>query len=299
MKTLTTIGLLVAAGYGLNAQQHTETFKKELRFEHPSPTSVLYIANVSGSITVEGYDGDIIEVEAKRDIKAKTDAGLEEAKQLIKIAVIDGVDTLIVYSTQPCSTFGPVNENWRKHNSKKGTWGYNWSNHDNDCNYKFDYKVDYKVKVPRNTNLMVSTVNDGDISVSNIAGEVKAWNVNGAIAFEKVSNATFANTINGDVTLNFSSNPKNDGRYYSLNGDIRANYLNGISADMSFKSFNGDFYTNIPAIEQLPTKVNIEEAKKGKGIAYKLDGKSMMRARNGGVYIDFETFNGDVYVKEN
>ncbi|HNP19106.1 MAG TPA: hypothetical protein PKL31_11765 [Fulvivirga sp.] len=299
MKIITTIGLLVAAGYGLNAQQHTETFKKELKFEKPTATSVLYIANVSGSIEVEGYDGDIIEVEAKRDIMAQSNTRLEEAKQLINVAVINRVDTLIVYTTQPCSTFGSVNENWRKHNSKKGSWGYMWNNQDKDCNYNIHSKVDYKIRVPRNANLMVSTINNGDISVSNIAGEVKAWNVNGAIAFEKVSNATFANTINGDVTLNFSTNPKNDGRFYSLNGDIRANYLNGISADMSFKSFNGDFYTNIPAIEQLPTKVNIEEAKKGKGIAYKLDGKSMMRARNGGVYIDFETFNGDVYVKEN
>lgn len=294
-KTTITIGLLTALCSTVMAQQHNETVKKELQFEQKSQNNVLYLANISGHMEVEGYDGDIIQIEANMRLKAKTEKRMEEAKEAIKVAVIDRMDTLIVYTTNKCSTFGK-RSNDRKH--KRG-WGYNWNSYSKGCDHNFDYKVDYKVKVPHNVNLVVSTVNDGDVTITGVDGEVKAHNVNGSITFSSVSNATYANTINGDVTLDFKANPKRDGRFYSLNGDIRANYLKGLSADMSFKSYNGDFYTNISGLEQLPTKIKIDKAGKGRGIAYKLDGKSMMRARNGGVYLDFETFNGDVYVKEN
>jgi DUF4097 and DUF4098 domain-containing protein YvlB len=295
MKTITTLSIMLAAACGLKAQQHTETVKKELKFEKPSASNVLYIANINGDIEVEGYDGATIQIEAYKKIVAKSDSRLEEGKQAVQVSVIDLMDTLIVYGSQPCCPFTQAFDR----SKERGGWDYHWSRQSDGCRENFKYKIDYKVKVPRNTSLMVSTINDGNINVMNVSGEVKAWNVNGSITLNKVADATYANTINGDVTLNFTNNPKKDGRYYSLNGDINANYLSGLSADMSFKSFNGEFYTNVQSLEQMPNQLKMEKASKGKGIAYKLDGKTMMRVRNGGIYLDFETFNGDVYVKEN
>lgn len=294
MKTITTLSIMVAAACGLQAQQHTETVRKELKFEKPGINNVLYIANINGDIEVEGYDGATIQVEAYKKITAKSDARLEEGKKAIQVSVIDLMDTLIVYGSQPCCPFSQSYDR----SQERGGWNYHWSKQYDNCRENFKYSLDYKVKVPKNTSLMLSTINDGNINVINVAGEVKAWNINGSITLNKVADATYANTINGDVTLNFTNNPKKDGRYYSLNGDINANYLSGLSVDMSFKSFNGEFYTNLQSLEQMPTELKIEKAS-GKGIAYKLDGKTMMRVRNGGIYLDFETFNGDVYVKEN
>ena len=294
MKTITTLSIMLAGACGLQAQQHTETVKKELQFEKPNASNVLYLANISGHMDVEGYDGNVIQVEAKIKLMAKTQSRLDEAKESITIGVLDRMDTMAVYTTNPCSNYARA----RSARGYNDGWGYNWSNQ-KDCNCNFDYTVDFKVRVPRNVNLVVSTVNDGDVSITGVDGNVKANNVNGSISFSNVSNATYANTINGDVTLDFKANPTEDARFYSLNGDIRANYLPGLSAEMSFKSFNGDFYTNIPSLKQMPNQLKMEKASKGKEIAYKLDGKTMMRVRNGGIYLDFETFNGDVYVKEN
>ncbi len=294
MKTITTLSIMLTAACGLQAQQHTETVNKELQFEKRNASNVLYLANISGHMDVEGYDGNVIQVEAKIKLMAKTQSRLDEAKESITIGVLDRMDTIAVYATNPCSTY----TNERSERGGNDGWGYNWNNQ-KDCHYNYDYKVDFKVRVPRNVNLVVSTVNDGDVIIAGVDGNVKANNVNGSIALSHVSNATYAHTINGDVTLDFKANPTENARFYSLNGDIRANYLSGLSAEMSFKSFNGDFYTNIPSLEQMPNQLKMEKSSKGRGIAYKLDGKTMMRVRSGGIYLDFETFNGDVYVKEN
>ena len=184
------------------------------------------------------------------------------------------------------------------HNKKSGKeWGYNW-NSVKGCNDHYDYKVTLQAKVPSYLNLIVSAVNDGDVTIQKVDGNVRADNVNGSISLMDVNQATYVCTINGDVKLDFNINPTQDARYYSLNGDIKANYKEELSAEISFKSFNGDFYTNISKIEYLPAKVEVEDARKGKGISYKLNGKSMIRAGKGGAYLDFETFNGNVYVKE-
>lgn len=292
-KTTITIGLLLALVSTVLAQQHNETLKREYQFEKKSSNNVLYLANISGHMDVEGYDGDIIQVEAKIKLLAKTEARLEQAKEAIGIALLDRMDTMAVYSTNPCSTFGRSRSTKRY----KDGWGYNWNNQ-KDCHDNFDYSVDFKVKVPKSLNIVVSTVNDGDVVIVGVDGKVRAQNVNGSITLRKVSRATYANTINGDVTIEFKSNPVLDARYYSLNGDIRTTYLERLSADMSFKSFNGDFYTNIQSLEHLPVEVKQQEIRKGKGITFKVDAKSIMRVGSGGVHLDFETFNGDVFVKE-
>ncbi len=69
----------------------------------------------------------------------------------------------------------------------------------------------------------------------------------------------------------------------------------GLAANLRFESFNGEFYTNIDKLETLPPE--IEKNTKDDLIKYKIAG-NRYRAGNGGVKMDFETFNGNVYLKE-
>jgi len=135
--------------------------------------------------------------------------------------------------------------------------------------------------------------------VNHVKGDVKVNNINGSIALKKVEGAVDAHTVNGSLDVEYSKNPTKDSRYYSLNGDINAHFKKGLSAQMSFESFNGDFYTNIEEIDMLPTNMKKTNSKnKGKGIKYKIGGKSKMQVRNGKTHLDFETFNGNAYIKE-
>jgi hypothetical protein len=234
-------------------------------------------------------------VEVTKSISAKTEARLENGKQTVDLKIVDRADTLILYTQDGCSRFGKKTKNHNRGGSFRYGWGYQWDQQHGDCDLDYDYKMDFIVKVPASVHVMVSTINDGDIEVENMKGVVLAGNINGSIRLNNLQREAEAHTINGDVDITYSTNPKKDCRFYTLNGDINALFANGLAANMSFESFNGNFYTNIDNLESLPLKV--EKASHGEGIKYKING-SRYQIGSGGALLDFETFNGNVYLKE-
>jgi len=128
-----------------------------------------------------------------------------------------------------------------------------------------------------------------------VKGIVYASNINGSVKLKNLVREADASTINGDVDIEYARNPVKDCRFYSLNGDINAYFQKGLAANFSFESFNGDFYTDIEPLESLP--VQVEETKNGEGVKYKVNG-NRYKIRAGGPLLDFETFNGNVYVTE-
>ncbi len=283
-------------------QSSTEMIAREVSFEKKGSHNALLIFNINGNIKVEGYAGDKILIEVEKTVKGKTDARVEKGKQEIQLGVIDRADTIILYVQGLCSEFGRVNkkrknENWQK---KYNGWGYNWNEYrgsggDCDKDKQYDYKMNFTIKVPMVLAVLASTVNEGDIEMTNINGFIQADNVNGSIRLKNISGATRASTINGSVDIDYSGNPSGDSRYYSLNGDINANFKKGLAAQLTFKSFNGDFYSSVNEIT--PMAVTVEKYEKGEGIRYKVNG-NRYKVRQGGPLLDFETFNGDVYLRE-
>lgn len=293
------IFLIIGLGITLTsvqAQTHTEKIVRELSFEKTAPENALMIANINGDVKVVGYEGTKIQVEVTKTINGKTQTRLEEGKTAIQLGVIDEADSIVLYVDGTCSTFSKYNSGKFKNGNRwMRNWGYSWSDCGKNCEEKFEYTMDFVVKVPAGLNVMVSTVNDGEISVENVKGVVHASNINGGIKLKNLMRETDASTINGDVDIEYAKNPIKDCRFYSLNGDINAYFQKGLAANFSFESFNGDFYTDIEPLESLP--VNVVATKNGESIKYKVNG-NRYKIRTGGPLLDFETFNGNVYLKE-
>ena len=298
MKNLLWVGLTLCVALPLHAQVSTEKISRELQFEKKGPGNTIMIFNINGHVKVEGYPGEKVLIEVEKKINAKTDERLALGKEEIQLGVMDRADTLLVYVKGLCSGFGKQisrKENWQ---IKFGGWGYDWNNgrrHRDECEKKYDYTMNFTIKVPVGTNVLASTINGGDLEISSVTGYVLADNVNGSINLKNISGATYASTINGSVDLDYSGNPPGDSRYYSLNGDINANFRKGLAAQLTFKSFNGDFFSSVDDIT--PMAVVVEKYEKGEGIHYKVNG-NRYKVRQGGPLLDFETFNGDVYLKE-
>lgn len=293
MRLILTPGLLLVANVVIS-QTFSEKITREYAFEKKSTENAILIANINGSISVVGNDSDKIQVEVTRTITGKTSERLEAGK-IITVGVIDLADTLIFYTEGICSKFG------RKQNQKnnwghlKG-WGYDWSGRDlDDCREKVEYTLNYVVRVPRNTNVVVSTVNQGDIKIENVAGGIVSNNVNGAITLNGISREAVAHTINGNVDITYAKNPQGPCRFYTLNGDIHAWFQKGLQAELSFESFNGEFFTNVVNLQSMPVVVRREDSKEG--LKFKIKG-NQFKIGTGGVQLNFETFNGDVYLKE-
>jgi len=288
LKSLLAVLLITLSPFArITAQSFTDKIVRELSFEKQSSSNTLIVANINGSIKVEGYSGSKILIEVERTVHAKTSARLEQGRTEVQLLHINRIDSLIVYASNGCNKF-----NYHKKNGKR-EWSYGWD--DSNCDPSYDYVMNFSIKVPFGINVEVSTVNEGNVSIENVQGAVKANNVNGSIRLTALKGATKAHTINGNVDLDYASNPVEDCKYYTLNGDINAWFKKGLTANMSFKSFNGEFFTNVSQLESLPA--TIEKEHRNDGVKYKVN-NSRYKISNGGANLDFETFNGNVILKE-
>ena len=273
-----------------NTQISEEKIQRTLTFEKKGQQNTLMIFNVNGSIKVEGYSGDEILIEMQKKITGKSEARMTKGKSEIGLGVVDHADTLILYLKGVGNHFGKENKNY---GMQMAGWGYNWQG--DDENKEFEYSTNFVVKVPYSTNLHISTINQGDITVHHTKGTLEARNINGGIHLTDIAGTTTATTINGEVDLEYTSNPLGDSKYYSLNGNINAIFNIGLNAQLAFKSFQGDLYSSIDGIT--PMAVSLEKTERGEGIQYKVNG-NRYRVGAGGPLLNFETFNGNVYLKE-
>lgn len=240
-----------------------------------SNIKAILVSNISGDITITGNASSSISVEenigeGNRDFKVR----YLEKNDTLYIGV-DDEELNIKTKSFPACFYRPIYHETRK-----------------------QLRVDFNITVPENIIVKVSTVNDGEIQVSNFKNELWAYNINGGIYLTNVKEVRKAHTINGNVDIDFIGNPTLPGRYYTLNGDINVNLLKGLNSDFAFKSFNGDFYTNIEQIQHKPSPIKkIKKRKKGKTTNIEVGNQTLMKVGNGGPLLDFETFNGDAIVK--
>jgi len=274
----------VLAGIGLCFAQlaaNAQEFKQHISKEFTQQKGVVAIDNLDGSVKVEGYSGSKVVIEIDETIKADDQQALEGAKKEVELGFDQKQDSVIAYTAEPYDT-------------RPNHWEHNRYERGRD----YVVQLEYTVKVPFSSDLYVSTVNNGHISVKDVYGSLKVHNVNGSIEIVNAKGTTDARTVNGPVTVNYLSNPPDASSYASINGELNVTYPASLSADVQFKSMNGQFYTDFQDTEVLPTRVVKSETKNGNGTVYKLSKNSDVRFGSGGKIFKFETLNGNIYIKK-
>ena len=255
---------------------------KQKTFPATENIHALIVANINGSVNITGSDQSDIRITSRKTIDAA-----DEKKVSVHFEKIN--DTLLVFLETPCNTLR-TDKKW---NTKKPWAIYCWTN---SCEEDIEYIIDFNIDLPKNLTVFASTINEGDLTITDCVGPVATNNINGSITLTNVIDITHAKTINGDLKMDFVQNPAIAGDFYTLNGDIEAFFLPGLAADISFKSFNGDFFTNVEDIKTMPTKVEKLDSKDG--FTYKIGEALSMRIGQGSeVHLNFETFNGDAILK--
>jgi len=259
-----------------------ETIKKEVKI-NPEEGEFI-VKNVFGSITIEGYSGSSVMLEVERTITADSNQDLEKGKEELQFKVVTDGNRIIARPDAPYITFNNKN------------LGFNWCNSNGYDDIGYEHHLDFKIKVPKGISIQAGTVNDGEISIANFTGKkIKVSNVNGGIELNNVSGTTNLHCINGDVSVSYTKNPNADSKYYSLNGDMNISYQNGLSANVSFKSMNGDLFTDFDIEKQYSKSKRTVGDDKAK---FKYEAKPIMQIAGGAIALDFETLNGNVYLKK-
>lgn len=157
--------------------------------------------------------------------------------------------------------------------------------------------VDLRIEVPKASSIEASTVNDGDLVVRGLSGEISLSNTNGEIRISDVTGPVSASTVNGGITVSFGSTMAKAAMAFStLNGDVDLTLPGTAAVDVLLRSDNGEIYSDFD-VALAPRASRVEEDRsEGRyriAIARELAGK----IGGGGPEIFLKTFNGDILLR--
>lgn len=159
-------------------------------------------------------------------------------------------------------------------------------------------ELDLELKVPQDVKLKVGTVNDGEVIVENLSGELEVNNVNDRITLTNVSGSVVANTVNGDINVTFKTiDPNAPMAFTTLNGDVNVTLPADAKVNLKVKSDNGDVFSDFDIdIDKTPAKIDkvtepgLYKIKKDDWVYGKING--------GGPEMIMKNMQGDIYVKK-
>ena len=264
-----------------------KSFKKEdivktLKFAEAGKPGQLIVDNIFGPIAVEAYDGREVLLQARKIVYARDEARAKKAEEEVKLDLTEKGNTVEAYVD------GPFRQTDEEHEGR----GIHWHG---DPGYKVYYGL--TLKVPRRTDLVLSTVLDGDIEVRGVEGMFDVHNVNGRVRLVDAAGSGDAQTVNGDVTVLFGRPPDGACRFKTINGDVEVDFPDPPSADFRVKTMHGEVYSDFD-VTSLPKAAAVREERPDKGgkFVFRSDGFYGVRTGKGGPEIKLETLNGDILI---
>jgi hypothetical protein len=243
-------------------------------------TPRLEVRDITGSISVEAYDGQDVEMVVDKTITAETEDDMAAARREVKLETADNASTvgaLVRYGDE--SVCGD-DQGWSRHD-----W---WPPH-------YSVRYDFTIRVPRDARLDLCTINRGDVQVTQTEGNFEIRNVDGRITLHDVAGSGNAVTVNGPVLASFVKAPRSDSTFKTINGGVSITMPDGASADVRMKTFNGGLFTDFE-VQPLAAQSTVTLRKRGSMSVYRTTGYTTVRIGNGGPELTLESLNGDVRI---
>lgn len=271
-----TVGLLLASLAMLAPAadvDQNETIQKTYSLAGGAAKKVI-VDNVDGSIRVTGAAGNEVRLVVHKRLRADSSGAAEEARRDVKLDISQDANSVRFYVDGPfrCRDGGV--------------------HIDRDPGYQVKY--DFELQVPHDAAIDLKTVNDGEITVADVAGDYKVDNINGGVEMTELSGSGKVYALNGKVKVTFRENPRGKSSFGSLNGEVRVSFQPDLNADLRFKTFNGGVYTDYP-VSYLPLPASSGE-RHGVKFVYKSSAWSAVRVGHGGPEISFDAFNGNIRI---
>jgi hypothetical protein len=293
-KTMNMIALAVAIAAAAGAAQRawdrdddmrsfkTETIARTLKFADPAKPGEVIVDNLYGPIKLESHAGRDVVLEAKRIVYARDEARARKAEEEVRLDITEKGNTIEAYVD------GPFRDD-EKERRERGI------RMDRDPGYRVYYG--FTLKVPVRTDLVLSTVLDGDIDVRGIEGTFDIRNVVGRVRLIDAAGSGDAQAVSAGVTVAFRRHPDGPCSFKSVSGDVEVDFPGEPSADFRIKTMNGEVYSDfeVTYLPQAPP-VRQERREAGGKYVYRSDSGYGVRTGKGGPEIKLETMTGDILI---
>lgn len=238
---------------------------------------LLAVRNINGFLHVTAGDGPSVEMSIHKTIRARSDADKAEAER----------DVRLDFAEQAPRVEAIVRDR-RNHVCGEDTR----NDRDWDRVY-YDVRFDFTIRVPRDAQLRLCTINGGDLTVDGTRGDFDVDNVNGRIDLTEIAGSGHAHTVNGGVTVRFTANPSAASSFKTVNGNVDVYFQDGLSADLRMKTMHGGLFTDFDA-QPLPSVAPTSGERRNGRFVYRGNEFTRVRVGRGGPEITFETLNGSV-----
>jgi hypothetical protein len=182
---------------------------------------------------------------------------------------------------------------------KTGAYSVEVEERDNNISVDTDWranKVAVLARVPRNANLELSTVNDGEIIVSNITGKLVLENVNGPITATGINGSVIAESVNQDITVSFTGISADQAMSFtSVNGNLNLGLPANTGAELHIDSAEGEIVSDFE-VDVQPSKPIISREDGRNGVEVKVESVIVANINGGGPVIKLKTLNGNINI---
>lgn len=250
--------------------------KETIRRSFPVAAGVtpeVLVDNLNGFIHVMARPGRTVEVTAERLVTGRSQDRLEDARREVKLDADQRGNMVRLYVDGPFRVQDGIN--WR-----------------GDRYYGYKVRYDFTITVPAEAQVILKSVNQGDVRLEGTLGDFDLQMVNGPMTLVEVGGAGTAHTVNGAVKASWVKVPPRTVSLRTINGDIDVTAPANLGADLWLKSFRKDAYTDF-ALTSTPLPPLQGEQKDGHFV-YRGHQYSRYRVGSGGPEMKLDTMNGTI-----
>jgi hypothetical protein len=270
--TCLSLVLLIPAAELLADVRTDESWTETFPVTGDTPT--LELSNVWGDVIVRPGSADEMLVHIREVRSAPDQARFDRSLDLLALQISsDGDDVSILV--------GDSENRWHSFQKCRG------------CRVEYQFEV----FVPANTQLKVSTVNDGEVDVEGIRALVSASNVNGSVSVTGLLDCKSVNSVNGEITLRFTGAPGRNCEIETVNGDVVLSLPDDSAMNVAVDVFNGKILSEFP-VAALALPATVEHIESNGHHRYQIKQSAGISIAGGGPTFTISSLNGDIRIQK-
>jgi hypothetical protein len=287
--------LLWAAGLADNAQE-SQSDHAVVSFSNPAKPGTVEVDISEGSITVRGYEGKDVIIDARwrervltREEKEEQAALAEEQEELDeeelarKKAQAEKAKGMKMLQVESMGLTIEEEENVIRVDVEEGK-----------------RSVDLLIQVPFSTSLRLSCRDDErGVTVDRVDGEIEVDTSDGPILLTNVSGPVVADSSDGEIKAVFGKvTPGKPMSLSAMDGDIDITLPLDVKASLKMKTEEGQVFTDFD-VQLTPSQQKKEEDERKEGGGYRVayEKVTLGLINGGGVEIQLTTYEGNIYVR--
>ena len=263
------LGMVLVALAGLATAQESQPQQIVVPLTRPEEPGRLILERHQGSISVKGYEGTVVLIKAflrRSTGTAPSDWDAEGLKPISSAAIqldaqeVDNVVTVDAHSRNK--------------------------------------SVDLDILVPSRFALKLGVLDDGDVIVDGLTGDVEVNNPYGRVRLDRLTGSANVNTVDGDISIRFlgvdTGVPL---AFTSVHGKIDVSFPPDVDLTVRVKSDEAMVYSDFDiAVEK--RKSRTDPAGKAGGTRIALEEWTTGRIGRGGTDVLIKSFDGNIYIRK-